>query len=361
MRITILYKGNKESCKVIKETLTHYYVITDDEDKLKLPKDSSIIVNTKKEETDMKLTIPMLEKKIRKAKVAYYNDTPIMTDAEFDSLEDQLRELDHDNKLLLEIGAEVEKNKAELPFYMPSLNKMKPDTASKWLEKNEGPYCLSDKIDGISVQLVSNKGHWNLYTRGDGSTGQDISYIEKYLRIPTAPSKLLAIRAELVLTIADFEAINETLDKDKKAANARNFVGGLLNSTKNLNVAHIKKVDVIAYEVINIPMKPSEQFEYLEKLGFKTANWKKLNRLSRDILIEFLINRKKKAHIEMDGLVVSLDKVNKRTTSGNPSYSISFKMLTEDQTAVVKVIRVEWEPSKHGLLKPVVIIGPLED
>jgi len=350
MKMVILYKGNEETGKVFKEDETHYFLTLEAGNKVKIAKNSKFII---KKETDMD-KITRLEKLIKKAKNAYYNEQPIMSDEEFDNLEDELRELDPKNPVLKLVGAKVEKNKVKLPYYMPSLDKLKPDSADKWLKNNAGPYVISDKIDGISVEIVSEDGKWKLYTRGDGSIGQNITYLSKYLKLPKVPSKEIAVRAELVMSISNFENLNV------KAANARNFVGGLTNSTKNLNAEHMKKVDVLAYELINIPMKPSEQFEMLDKLGFQTANWRSVKNLDSETLISFLTTRKKKTNLEMDGLVVTLDKVNKRTVSGNPQYSVAFKALSEEDTLIVEVVRVEWEPSKHGYLKPVVIIKSIE-
>jgi len=358
-----------------------YSILFDDGDKIKVKSDSKLIIakavkaihkeSISKNEIEKysmldkdKLSDPkyikslsksQLVKLMRVAKDTYYNSgDQFVTDAVYDMMEDQLRKLDPKHSLLEEIGAPADEiNKVELPYYMPSLDKIKPETVNTWLQKNPGPYCVSDKIDGISLELVSEKGKWNLYTRGDGTTGQDVSFLSKYLNIPKAPVSKIAIRAELSMTESNFKSL------ETKAANARNFVSGLSRNLKSTNKKHLQKVDVVAYEVITPIKKPSDQFILLKKLGFKVAGFKVLDEVTREELVSLLLNRKQKSTVAMDGLVVTLDKVNKRTTSGNPKYSVSFKMLTSDQIAVVKVVNVEWNPSKHGFLKPRVEIEPI--
>lgn len=67
---------------------------------------------------------------------------------------------------------------------MGSLTKIKPKTGAldKWCKKYEGPYIISDKLDGASVQLYKDKkGNIMLYSRGKSIEGQDISHLIPYV------------------------------------------------------------------------------------------------------------------------------------------------------------------------------------
>lgn len=108
------------------------------------------------------------------------------------------------NQKVKNVGADVNgKEKVKLPYYMGSLDKVKPSTTEfdKWIEKYGGPYVSSYKLDGISalVHKVDNK--LSMYTRGNGTYGQDISHILPHINIDTR--KIVnndAIRGELVIS-----------------------------------------------------------------------------------------------------------------------------------------------------------------
>jgi len=352
--IELLIDSKKVKGEIVLEKDGFLYIVLESGRKIKLSDNSPKIMNRKNlmdnlsNEYINSLTIKQLEEEIKEAKENYYNKTPQITDDSFDRLEDRLKKLDSKNKLLKQVGAKVEKNKVKLPFYMPSLDKLKPDTVEKWLARHKGPYVISVKLDGISVLLHSVKNEWKLYTRGDGSIGQDISYLSKYLRIPE-PSSEVAIRAELIMPIAEFKKL------EGENANPRNLVSGLVNR-KDIDIHATKKIDVVCYEVILPELKPSEQFKFLKSKGFNVSPNKTFENLILNDLSDLLMEWKSSSKYDMDGLVISLDKKYSRTTDGNPDYMVAFKQLLDSQTVTVRVVEVEWNLSKHGFLKPTVII-----
>src|ERR1700744_2630035 len=113
-----------------------------------------IIKNPKKYATAVDVT--ELEKTLRYLSNKYYNTgKSVVSDEIFDLLKDVLKERDPANPFLGEIGAPINKSKVKLPFPMGSLDKIKPETKEleKWINKYEGPYVLSDKLDGTSAQF----------------------------------------------------------------------------------------------------------------------------------------------------------------------------------------------------------------
>ena len=130
------------------------------------------------------LTEKELSEIIKKTTAAYYNEKPLMTDNQYDIIKEYIEEKYPNNEAIKEIGAPVEKNKAKLPYNMPSMDKIKPDTKAldKWKEKYIGPYVLSAKLDGISGLYTTEDKNPKLYTRGDGTIGQDISHLIPYLK-----------------------------------------------------------------------------------------------------------------------------------------------------------------------------------
>ena len=78
---------------------------------------------------------------------------------------DFIKSKDPNNPILNEIGAKVDKNKVAIPFFMGSMDKIKPSDQKildKFIESYKGPYIYSDKLDGISGLLYKTKSD-NIY------------------------------------------------------------------------------------------------------------------------------------------------------------------------------------------------------
>ena len=129
----------------------------------------------------------------------YYNEAPLLTDNEYDIIKEYAESKYPKNKALRAIGAPVQKDKVALPYFMASMDKIKPNTEAltKWRSKYKGNYVLSAKLDGVSGLYVSENGNKKLYTRGDGRVGQDVSHMIPYLKLPS--DKELAVRGEFII------------------------------------------------------------------------------------------------------------------------------------------------------------------
>ena len=288
---------------------------------------------------------------IRECNIAYYNQQPLLTDNEYDVVKEYMQEKYPDNPVHLEIGAPIEKNKVKLPYEMWSMDKIKPDTKAlpNWMNKYPGPYVLSAKLDGVSGMYTTEGSVAKLYTRGNGKVGQDISHLIRFLKLPQ--KKNLVIRGEFIIPKKVFE------EKYKdKFANPRNMVSGIINQ-KSVNSA-IKDVHFIAYEVVKPEMKPSEQMNFLTTITVERVISEKTDVLSNQILSDKLIDWRTNYIYEIDGVIVTDDKLYPRK-SGNPQHSFAFKMVLSDQVAEAKVVDVIWTPSKDGYLKPRVQIEPI--
>jgi NAD-dependent DNA ligase len=283
----------------------------------------------------------------------YRNDQPILTDNEFDILEDYIKVVYPKNNIIKQVGAQPnERNKVTLPYTMGSMDKIKPDTNAiiNWQLKYKGPYVLSCKLDGVSG-LYSTEGPVpKLYTRGDGNIGQDISHFIPYLKLPKT-QKGLVIRGEFIISKVIFEEKYKT-----KFANPRNMVAGIMNQ-KTINDS-IQDVRFVAYELIKPQNKPSEQLRLLSTL-VETVFYKVSTTITNELLSKYLIELRKKYNYEIDGIIVSNDLIYERK-KGNPEHSFAFKMVLTDQIAEAKVVDVIWTPSKDGYLKPRVRIEPIQ-
>jgi len=279
---------------------------------------------------------------------------PIMTDSEYDIIHDYMEMKYPNNPILKDIGApvSVEKNKAVLPYSMGSMDKRKPDTneLESWKQKYKGPYVLSCKLDGVSGLYVTEGDKPKLYTRGDGKIGQDVSHFIPYLRLPK--EKGLAIRGEFIIPKNIFE-----MKYKAKFANARNLVSGIIN---RISVDEkIKDVHFVAYEFIKPEYKPYEQMERLTKMNTDVVLFTREKDVTNEMLSNYLIEWRNTYDYEIDGVIVTDDKIYPRKT-GNPEHSFAFKMVLSDQIAESRVIDVIWTPSKDGYLKPRVRIEPIK-
>ena len=282
------------------------------------------------------------------AQKAYYNDSNnvLMTDNQFDIIKEYMETKYPKNIVLQQIGAPIqEKNKVRLPYNMPSMDKIKPDTTAlpKWKVKYSGPYVLSAKLDGISAMYSTENGEKKLYTRGNGSVGQDISHLIPYLRLPTTPN--ITIRGELIMKKNTF-----VTKYQNEFSNSRNLVSGIVNQ-KKIEPARFKDVDFVAYEVIVPSLKPSEQMKLLENASVDTVINEVREDIDNNLLSKILVDWRENYQYTIDGVIVSDDKIYSRTDK-NPDHGFAFKMVLSDQIAEAKVLNVLWSPSKDGYLKP---------
>lgn len=274
----------------------------------------------------------------------------VVTDAAYDQLEDRLRELDPEHPLLKAVGVAPKKRKIKLPFRMPSLDKIKGAAVSRWLATHPGPYVLSDKVDGVSLGVEYSGKSRLAFTRGDGISGGDISFMAADLGLPDIKTNL-KVRGEIVMPVAKFNAL-----WSEHFANPRNMVSGITNrNSLHEALAHCK---VYMYELVEPRMKPSAAFAKMKQLGFTVVPNKLVQTLDVDKLSKILDTRRSTAKYEMDGLVVTQDVKNSAATT-NPDWSVAFKNEAKDDSAVAKVVEVEWRTTRTGALFPRVIIEPV--
>ena len=290
---------------------------------------------------------------IQETNDAYYNSQEaLLTDNEFDILKEYVERRFPSNTILKSIGAPVERNKVKLPYEMPSMDKIKPDTGalSGWMKKYAGPYVLSCKLDGVSGLYVMEKGGAKLYTRGDGVVGQDITHLLRALKLPVIPVGV-AIRGEFILPKRLFE------EKYRGTfANPRNLVSGIINAKKVDEKA--SDLHFVAYEVISPEMIPSEQMAKIVEWKLEVVRNESRAALTNEELSAVLLDWRANYEYEIDGVIVCDDHIYPRV-SGNPEHAFAFKMVLSEQMAECKVVDVIWTPSKNGYLKPRVRIEPV--
>ncbi len=219
-----------------------------------------------------------LRNAILKAKQAYYfGGQPIMTDAEYDALEDELRSIDPDDDVLATVGAPVPADailtKAQHRMPMGSQSKVNTEEEFEaWFTKNGSPAIhASLKGDGASAAAYYVNGKLEqAISRGDGTIGEDITAnavkfegLPVLVRHPDGSPFSGAVRFEVILTIENWGLVDPARSK-----NPRNLGNGIMGR-KNGKDAH--RLAVFAFDVDDPDVtfeRESEKSAFLEALGF---------------------------------------------------------------------------------------------
>jgi len=310
---------------------------------------------------DLTLPLPKLKTLYVKAKEAYYEDSnPILTDAQFDKLEDFIKQEDPNWKGF-KVGAPVKNKKAKVKLTIPmfSLDKVKAPTVQKWLDKQDSNsyVTVSDKLDGSSLELEYREGKpFSCVTRGNGVIGGDVSFLIPHLKIPQKVGTAdFILRCEGLFSKAGFLKYKAEFDA------ARNAASGILNRQD----AHhsLKDLKIVVLQVLRPNLVPSKALTWAKQKGFLVVPWSrvKVSQLNARNLSVLLEKRKVSSKYQIDGIVITLDKVNKLPLTGNPDFAVAFKSNIDSESAPVTTVRdVEWEVSAHGLLKPVVVYDAVD-
>lgn len=305
-----------------------------------------------------------IAKVVQYANYQYYNsDKPVFTDNVFDIIKEHLQEIDPYNPILKHVGAIVEddERKVKLPYWMGSMDKIKSDsnTVKKWVSGYDGNVVISDKLDGVSGLFYWKNGSAKLFTRGNGEEGQTITHLLPFiLNIPDLTKfkkyKEFTVRGELIINRPDFIKVKNL------GANGRNMVSGLLNAKMpNLEIA--KLCQFIAYEMIVPNHEPSQQNVIMRDIGFKVVNHTVIstNTVSTETLSSILGKRRQESEFEIDGIIIMHDGIHNRKSGENPKHAFAFKSVAMMDRAEVVVTSVEWNISKDGYIKPVVLFDPV--
>jgi DNA ligase (NAD+) len=327
----------------------------------------------------------VLKDAYERANVAYHNDgTSFLSDGEFDRLREILDELKikvADKATVTDrVGAAVKGVKEKLPSAMGSLDKVKSASeAQTWLKKvlkgGSGQAVATVKLDGISLQLRYERGRLTgAWTRGDGIEGKNVlGHLQSSTKVPkeikaSGVPPLLLVRAEAIMPVAVFEKkYRKSSSNPKGFENPRNMVAGVFNRNEADRKA-LGDIDVIAYEIMDTQIITKfGQLKFLKTFGFDVVPYEVIGpkAAGNSNLDQTLDMFRKLSRHEMDGLVLDVDDAKLRKALGternalNPAYARAFKPDSGDNRAATEVIDVEWNVSKHGMIKPVLIVKPV--
>jgi NAD-dependent DNA ligase len=295
---------------------------------------------------------------LKKADDAFFNnDADLIKDDIYDVIKDYIKTKYPKDEYFKRIGADV-KNKVLLPYYMGSQNKIKDSEAElvKYKAKYGGSYIVSDKLDGVSCLIIYANDTIKIYTRGNGTEGQDITHLLEYIEsIPKLKGVDIAVRGELIISKMNWDILGAM---GKQGANPRNTLSGAINSDI-LNRDILSKVDFVAYSLINPKM--NNGFPMLQEKNFKVVTNKIVDTFDLTALSNILQERRAIGEYVIDGIVVcDISKYYEIVKDKNPEHSFAFKSIHTLEQAEVIVSKVEWNVSKDMYMKPIVMFNEIE-
>ena len=253
---------------------------------------------------------------------------------------------------------------------MLSLGKTKDrDELRSWLGNQEG--LLSWKLDGLTIVLTYQNGELQkAVTRGNGEVGEVITNNAKVFK--NIPLRIkhqgeLILRGEAVITYADFEEINSHIDDvDAKYKNPRNLCSGSVRQLNNQITAErnvrFYAFSLVRAEGIDFENSREKQFEFLKKQGFDVVQYKRVNVDNILDAVADYAERVQTYEVPSDGLVLIYDDIAYGQSLGRtakfPRDAIAFKWADEVRETTLK--KIEWSPSRTGLINPVAVFEPVE-
>lgn len=305
-------------------------------------------------------------------------DREIMSNFEYDKLYDELLGLEQELGTTLasspttnvgyEVLSELPKERHDRP--MLSLDKTKD---VEQLKNFIGPNTavISWKLDGLTIVLTYRGGALaKAVTRGNGEIGEVITNNARVFK--NLPLKIpfkgeLVLRGEAVIGYRDFEKINEEIgDVDAKYKNPRNLCSGSVRQLNN-EITAKRNVRFFAFALVSAEgadFKNSryEQLEWLSKQGFETVEHHLVTADEIEDEVEWFASGITKNDFPSDGLVLIYDDIAYGQSLGStakfPRDSYAFKWA--DEMKETTLLKIEWSPSRTGLINPVAIFEPVE-
>jgi DNA ligase (NAD+) len=333
---------------------------------------------------------------LNRALIAYHvEDAPIMEDAAYDALFDELVALEEEHPDLLatdsptqRVGAPASERFRKVQHLSPmgSLDKVTTDEAvAKWAddvrkrlgkEADTVAYVLEPKIDGLAINLTYRDGVLEQgATRGDGIEGEDVTVNLRTIRaIPLAMAGEMVrgtveVRGEVYMPLSGFNVLNERLvAEDKKPTpNPRNAAAGSLRQ-KDSRITAARPLSFWAYAIgVRDGVELAGQWEtlaWLREHGFPTNPYAERVTSVEEVVERSLAWETRRAGLdyEIDGIVIKVDAYAQQerlgALHGRPRWARAFKWAP--LTAVTRLKKIAIRVGRTGALNPWAMLEPVE-
>jgi len=245
------------------------------------------------------------------------------------------------------------------------------------LERESVRYTAEPKFDGLSVELVYEKGVLErASTRGDGSRGEGITPnartigpVPLRLRGDEVPS-LAAVRGEALMPLPDFHRLNKWMIErgQQPFANPRNAAAGSLRQL-DPGITAQRPLTLFAYEIVvvegtRLPETHSGELETLARWGFKVdTHWRSCRDIEEAVAFHSELREKRDTlSFEIDGIVIQVDEKGARERLGartrSPRWALALKFPPRREVTTVEEIIVQ--VGRTGKLTPVALLKPVD-
>lgn len=338
---------------------------------------------------EIKKELTDLRKKIKYHSKKYYDDdSPEISDFEFDSLMNRLKELEKKfpefitkNSPTQIVGGNALRTAGKIfPHDVKMLSLQ--DVFSKNDVENfcedvlkkipDAEFVVEEKIDGLSLALKYRDGNFfQAITRGDGLQGEDVTENAKVISDVVqkiSPVKYFEIRGEVYITKKNFEKVNERQKNLnlKIFANPRNCAAGTLRQLDSRIVAE-RNLSMFVFNLQKIDgekiFSHTDAYEFMKKNQIKIIeNYSVCKNFSEVwAAIEKIGENRKNLDYDIDGAVVKINNFSHREilgeTSKFPKWAIAFKYPPEEKETVLQKIILS--VGRTGRITPTAIFSPI--
>jgi DNA ligase (NAD+) len=342
--------------------------------------------------------IEALREKIRHHEYRYYVlDDPEISDADFDTLMNELKRLEAQHPALVtpdsptqRVGGKPREGFVKAKHSSPMLsldNAYSEEELRDWERRvhelsgrTNLEYMCELKLDGMSLALVYSDGRLERgITRGDGNVGEDVTLNVRTVRsIPLSISKDklkkagipadFEVRGEMLMPLAAFRKLNEERERQGLAtfANPRNFTAGTVRQLEPSITAQ-RRMDFFAYMLLKNGQtyfdRQSKAMDALELAGFKVNPNRKLAKNLEEVwkFIQSWEAKRESLPYEIDGIVVKVDRTAWQRELGftgkAPRWAIAYKYAARGGVTQIEDILVQ--VGRTGKLTPVAALKPV--
>ena len=339
--------------------------------------------------------IAALRREVRHHDHLYYSkDRPEISDAEYDRLFRELVELETAYPDLItsdsptqRVGAPPIDELAKVPHVKPmlsldSITERKEVQAfdarmKRELETDQVVYTAEPKFDGLSVELVYDRGTFvRGSTRGDGRIGEEVTANLRTIRtLPlqllhdSSPPTHLVVRGEVYMRLDEFQSLNRRMTErgEEAFANPRNAAAGSLRMLDS-RVTASRPLTLTCYDIMAmsgpLPSTHWDELEALAQWGLPVSERRERCRSIDEVLSfqEAIDGMRESLPFEIDGVVVKVDRRDWQNRLGSksrsPRWAIAYKFAPRKEITVIQDIVVS--VGRTGTLTPLALLKPVE-
>lgn len=338
-----------------------------------------------------------LRQTLRKYEYHYHVlDNPLVPDAEYDRLMNELKKLEWQHPEWItpdsptqRVGAKPLEGFAQITHELPMLsldNAFSDEELDGFLRRIENliaqdpekmTFCCEPKLDGLAVSILYENGSLvQAATRGDGTTGEDITANIRTIRnIPLKlnlenPPARLEVRGEVFMPQKGFNILNErALEKGEKTfANPRNAAAGSLRQL-DPKVTRQRPLELNAYSIgiyesdDELPSTHYDRLQWLKSIGIPVNGEIRLA-TGREELLKFyaeIESKRPNLGYDIDGTVLKVNDIALQEQLGfisrSPRWAIAYKFPAQEEMTVLN--DVEFQVGRTGAITPVAKLEPV--